>query len=457
MTIDQILIIAYFAIILAVGFYQKQSTNINFLYSGRRLTLPAFIATLVSTWYGGILALGRESYISGISTWLIFGLPYYIAAFIYARYILKHINLSKEDSIPSKFYRHYGKYPALLAVLLIFLLASPAPYLKMLAVMLGHILDIETASALVIGAVCSIAYTLRGGFKAVIKTDLIQFILMFSGFGYMAIYLCFEYGTYEYLSSLENSKLSFPGTLGWTTVFTWFFIALITFVDPNFYQRVYSAKNKNTAKQGIYISIGFWFLFDVLAITIGLYAAAILPEITNKVDNGILHPYLELVEHLVENKAFSPIIAGIFIISMLSIIMSTIDSFIFASGFTIGKDFMKIFKNDDNSISYTRLGIIVSGLFSIILAHFFKSAIDIWFTIGSFAVPGLLIPLLFIYFNINLKYPFSSMAIPTLIALLWFIYGVNICNGNYPYGIQPMYPGIIASATLCYLNKEAIS
>ena len=445
MTIDQKLIIMYFATILIVGLYQKRSTNSNFLYAGRKLTIPAFVATLVSTWYGGILELGRHSYVYGISTWLIFGLPYYIAAFIYARYILKHINLNTEDSIPSKFYNQYGKYPALLAVVLIFLLASPAPYLKMLSEILTYIFNIEPGKALLIGAICSIAYTLKGGFNSVIKTDIIQFVLMFLGFGYMAIYLYGEYGGYDYLvsSGLEDSrKLSFPGSLEWSYIFTWGFIALITFVDPSFYQRIYSSKNKDIAEKGIYISIGLWFLFDFLAITIGLYAAAI-PGIEGK------QPYLELIEHL----ELSPLFGGIFIISMMSIIMSTIDSFIFASGFTIGKDFMNMFKNKKNSTYYVRTGIIISGLFSIILAHFFTYAIDIWFTVGSLAIPGLLIPLLFIYFNIKLKHPFISMIIPVVIASLWFLYGIKY--GYYPYSLEPMYPGIIISAILCYLNKKS--
>ena len=448
METSQILIIAYFAIIFVIGFDfdKKRSSGLSFLYAGRKLTIPAFVATLVSTWYGGILELGRHSHLHGISTWLVFGLPYYIAAFIYARYILKRISFKNNDSIPSRFYSNYGKYPALLAVLLIFLLASPAPYLKMLAEMLEHVFQIDIGIALLIGATFSIAYTLKGGFESVIKTDIIQFILMFLGFGYMAIYLYLEYGGYDYLNSNlidSKNKLSLPGSLEWSYIFTWGFIALITFVDPSFYQRIYSSKSKSIAKKGMYLSIGFWLLFDFLAITVGLYAAAILPEAKQ--------PYLELVDSL----ALNPLITGVFIVSMASIIMSTIDSFTFASGFTIGKDFMSILKNDSNSTYHVRTGIIISGLFSIILAHFFTYAIDIWFTIGSFAVPGLLIPLLFIYFNISLKNPFISMATPVAVACLWFLYGIK--NGLYPFSIEPMYPGIITSMVLCYLNKKPIS
>ena len=447
---DNLIIYCYIIGILFLGLFHKKTTSNSFLYASRKLTIPAFVATLVSTWYGGILEIGRFSYSNGISTWLVFGLFYYVAALIYAKYIANHIPSSKNDSIPSRFYAHYGKKSALLAIGLVFLLASPAPYLKMLASILSYIWNIHLTYALFIGIICSTLYTLRGGFHSVIKTDILQFILMFVGFGYMVIYLYWTYGGYSFLSSnLSKEMLSFPGTLNWTYIFTWGFIALITFIDPSFYQRVYSSANKDIARKGIYISIGFWFLFDLLSITVGLYSAAILPGIQ-------FSPYIDIAEYILP-----PIIKGIFIVSILAIIMSTIDSFIFISGFTIGKDLIKVLTDKDNSISYVRIGIIISGLFSLILASSFTYAVDIWYTVGSFAVPALLIPLLFIYFNINLKYPFLCMITPLIITGIWFIYGYIYMDSNgyllYPYQLDPMYPGIIVSVILCFMNKKTIA
>ena len=434
MPIEQILIIGYFTIILAIGFYRKSSSNINdFLYSGRNLTIPAFVATLVTTWYGGILEIGRFAHVNGISTWLVFGVFYYIAAIIYARFIVDKISLSKNDSIPLKFYKNYGKWPSLIAVLMIFLLASPAPYLKMLAEISSYIFNVNMGSALIFGALFSTIYTLRGGFNAIVKTDMLQFTLMFIGFGYMAIYLYLNFGGYEFLAmNLSKEMLSFPGTLNWTYVFTWGFIALITFIDPSFYQRIYSSKDKDIAKKGIYISIGFWFLFDVLSITVALYSSAILPEIK-------FSPYIDIAEHILP-----PLIKGIFIVSMLAIIMSTIDSFTFISGFTIGKDLIQILKQQDYSIDSIRIGIVISGLFSVILASFFTYAVDIWYTVGSFAIPALLIPLLLTYLDIELKEPLICIILPIMSTGLWFLYGSP--------QLDPMYSGLAISALLCFFN-----
>ena len=81
------MIYAYFIIIFLIGLYNNKRNNKNeYLYLSRKLTLPSFIATIVTTWYGGILEIGRFSYLNGIVTWLIFGFFYYISAILFAKY-----------------------------------------------------------------------------------------------------------------------------------------------------------------------------------------------------------------------------------------------------------------------------------------------------------------------------------------------------------------------------------
>ena len=85
MQIDQTLLLLYLLVTLGFGFYRRSGKDVNsFLFAGRRLTVPALVATLVSTWYGGILEIGRFSYEYGVVTWLIFGVFYYLSAILYS-------------------------------------------------------------------------------------------------------------------------------------------------------------------------------------------------------------------------------------------------------------------------------------------------------------------------------------------------------------------------------------
>jgi SSS family solute:Na+ symporter len=100
------------------------------------LTLPIFIMTLVSSWYGGILGVGEFSYRYGISNWFVQGLPYYIFAALFAVLLAKKIRGTNLISIPDKLEAAYGKQTAILGSVLTFILMTPAPYILMLGVFL---------------------------------------------------------------------------------------------------------------------------------------------------------------------------------------------------------------------------------------------------------------------------------------------------------------------------------
>ena len=76
----------------STGFFRKPKATISqrdYIIHGRKLSLPGFVISLVSTWYGAILGVGENTYLYGIQTWFIFGLPYYFFAVIYAFWLSK--------------------------------------------------------------------------------------------------------------------------------------------------------------------------------------------------------------------------------------------------------------------------------------------------------------------------------------------------------------------------------
>ncbi|MEA2076653.1 MAG: sodium:solute symporter family protein, partial [Candidatus Marinimicrobia bacterium] len=137
--LDIAIIGLYFAALFLIGFLRKKkkSSNEDFLLSGRRLTLPMFVMTLVSTWYGGILGVGEFTYQFGLSNWFVMGFPYYIFALIYALFIAGRIRKAQAVSIPELISRGYGKTPSFISAFFVFLMTSPAPYLLIAGIMLS--------------------------------------------------------------------------------------------------------------------------------------------------------------------------------------------------------------------------------------------------------------------------------------------------------------------------------
>ena len=430
------MIYTYFILIFIIGIYnRKKITNDEYLYLSRKLTLPSFIATIVTTWYGGILEIGRFSYLNGIVTWLIFGFFYYISAIIFAIFIGPKISANNIRSIPHYFGIKYGLTSKRISAFILILVSSPAPYLMILSTLLVHIIGISTNQALIFGIIFSIIYIYYGGFKSIIKTDIIQFIFMYLGFIVMLCYLIYNFGGLFFLvNNVPENHLNPMGDLNLGYIMSWSIISMITFIDPSIFHRTYSSKDIKTIKNGFFISVCFWFIFDILTISVGIYAAAIIPS--DILSN--INPYLYLAEN------YLPIILkNIFYIGLLSIVMSTIDSFFFVSSIMMTEDLI-----DKNYFNH-KLALLTIGVISYIIAINFKFVIDIWYIFGSIAASSLLIPFLFSIFNPNktIKYPILTLLLPILISLIWIYL-------KYPFNIDLMYPGILVSAILTKVNYE---
>ena len=116
-------------------------------------------------------------------------------------------------------------------------------------------------------------------------------------------------------------------------------------------------------------------------------------------------------------------------------------------------------KNGDEKIlHYTRWGLVITALFSILLAMIFEYAVDIWYIVGSFTVPVLLIPLISGLYQVKLKKPLLIMILPALISIFWYLYGMShLTLDGYPgyiWRLDPMYPGVFTSLILFVLNKN---
>lgn len=448
--IDIAIILAYFGAVVFVGFRTGKKTDRSeedFLLAGRSLTLPVFVMTLVSSWYGGILGVGEFTYRYGIANWTMQGLPYYIFALIFALFLAKKIRATNLYTIPDKLQQSYDKKTAVLGSALTFILMTPAPYILMLSVFLQMIFGWSLLLSLIVTAITAISYLYVGGFRSDVQTDILEFILMFIGFAVILPFCRMHFGGVGFLkANLPPMHLTWNGGNSIQYVLVWFFIALWTLVDPAFHQRCYAAKSGEVAKRGILVSIIFWFLFDSMTVSAGLYARAALPHIENPV-----MAYPMLAERVLPSVA-----KGLFYVGMLATIMSSLNTLAFVSAQTLGRDIILRLRPqadpvEGNRIStrYTRIGLVIVFILSVILALGIPSVIQEWYTIGTVIIPGLLVPLIAAYFpalRIPSRHAFGAMLSGWLTSTIWLVSGyLGGRSGVYPLGIEPMYPGLIVA------------
>ena len=456
---DLIIIILFFVSVISIGFIFSRSSKDDaedYLLSGRKVGLLLFILTNVATWYGGILGVGEFVYRYGIVSWFTQGFPYYIFAFLFAIFFAKKIREASLFTIPDKLSLVYGKKVGLTSAIIVFALVSPAPYLLMTGSLISLIFNTNILVGLIIGLILSAVYLFKGGFRSDIYTDVVQFFIMFIGFILIIIYSYTSLGGFSFLqNNLPSENLNLTGNASPTFILVWFLIALWTFADPGFHQRCYAAKSGATAVKGIIISIFFWFLFDSLTTITGLYARAVLPNLSNP---SLSYPLLA--------EAILPSgIKGIFYAALFATIMSTLNSFLFLSATTISRDFLfKLSKKPDERRlkTFAIYGLIISGIVSVLLAYFIPSVIEIWYTIGSICIPGIILPVVSSYYTklkIDDKLILLEMILSVFAGLIWFFVRDDFIN-SFLAEIEPMLVGltfsIIIHATGLLLKSIAL-
>jgi SSS family solute:Na+ symporter len=454
-TIDYAIILAYLAALVYLGIKRragKEESAAGFILGGRMLTLPAFVATLVSSWYGGILGVGEYSYRFGISNWLVFGVPYYLAAFLFAMFLARKARRAEILTIPDRLHAVYGCSTAVAGSVIIFLMTMPGAYILMLAVLIKFLFGWPLWQGAILGTIFSLFYVHLGGFRSVVRTDLLQFGLMYLGFIILFVALVTGYGGLDFIkSSVPPTHLTWHGgnTAGYIAV--WYVIALATLIEPAFYQRCYAAKSEGIARKGILISILFWISFDFLTTSCGLYARALVPNLSNPIGS---FPALAA-------EVLPAGLLGLFALALLATVMSTIDSYSFLAASTFGRDIIwRMFKIPDKNITYyTRVGLVLSAVLALVAALHFESIVKIWHHFGSVGTPALLVPLFFAFNGNRRMSPRTALASVILsggLSLVWLLSGYLGSSGDYWLGIQPIFPGLIVSIFFFLLGSKKV-
>ncbi|MBI5059660.1 sodium:solute symporter family protein [candidate division KSB1 bacterium] len=425
-----------------IGLLVKRRRDADeFMLMGRALTAPAFVMSLVASWYGGILGISEYSFKFGLSNWFVFGLPYYLHALLFATLLARRARVARLVSIPDRLETAYGQRPARLAALVIFLTTMPAAYLLMVGKLFAWMFGWPYPVALVAATVVSTIYIYGGGLRSIVRTDVWQFLFMYGGFAVMVAVLVTQFGGVSFLREHVPTALFTPlGGQGFFAVFVWYIIASTTLIEPLFYERVYAAKSERIVLPAILTAVGFWMLFDFMTTTTGLYARALLPELT---DPAFAFPELA-------HKVLPAGVLGLFIASLLAVVMSTVDSYTFIAAAAFGRDL--IWKSgatrDPGRVpALVRFGLIVATVCAFTLALASESVIALWHALGSISAPILLIPTLAAWtdrarFSTPLVLP--AMLVSGVIALVWRLWP-ELIGDAYPFDIEPIYAGLFCS------------
>lgn len=181
------------------------------------------------------------------------------------------------------------------------------------------------------------------------------------------------------------------------------------------------------------ISVGFWLVFDLLTVTAAVYGRVMFPAL-----EAPATVYPEMAARLLPAG-----VSGLFIVALLATIMSTLDSFLFLSGQTIGRDLTRI---------GTPAGIWLGAGLGVALVAVLPDVIGLWYALGTVVIPGLLIPVLGAYIPLfRVRHAAWLMAAASGTSLVWMLFL------HEATGIEPFYPGMaVGGVVVVGTNQESL-
>jgi SSS family solute:Na+ symporter len=311
----------------------------------------------------------------------------------------------------------------------------------MMGTLLSHLGGPRTAAAMGLSAAAAVIVLWRGGLRSDLWTNRLQIALMYGGFALVLPAALRALPPGALRAALPASHLTWSGGLPPLRLLAWWLIAVWTLVDPSFHQRCAAAKSPAVARAGILVSIACWAVFDLMTTTAGLYARALEP--------GLKDPLLAFPA--LADRLLAPAARGLFYAGLAATITAALQGRALQAAMSLGKDALgRLLDAPEHRLEQLARGALPVVLaFSWLLAWLLPSVVGLWYAVGSCVIPGLLLPLLGVYFPRLRARPAWALAASTAgwtAATVWLL--LTQARGAAPFGLEPMFPGLAVSLLL---------
>ena len=365
----------------------QQASFLDYMLMGRQLTLPMFIATLAATWYGGIFGVTQFAFEKGLYALLIQGIFWYVTYLLFAFLIAPAVRKFNAMTLPQLVTQMFGPWSGRLSSVFNFFNVLPIAYAISLGIFLQTISGGDFFICTALGLLAILCYSALSGFRAVVYSDIAQFIAMYVAVAIVLLFSYLTYGGYAFLQQhLPATHFTLFSGDPLLPTLVWGFIALSTLVDPNFYQRVFAARSLTVARKGIICTTCIWITFDLCTVLGAMYARAAYPDL------DAANAYLTYSLSILPTGLKGFLLAGI-----CATILSTMDSYLFIASTSLSFDLCGY--RSGKSRWPHHLALIFSGALTLALVWFFHNDIPrVWKVLGTYSAACLLLPVLYGYF-----------------------------------------------------------
>ncbi|MFP4396654.1 MAG: sodium:solute symporter [Desulfonatronovibrio sp.] len=436
-------IVIYLLAVLIIGMLAgRDIKNISqYAVAGKSYGSMVIFATLSASFIGGGFSMGNAEkvFLVGIANivalWGFSLKEVLIASFIAPKMDKYRDAISVGDIMEV----HYGKTAKIFSGVFGFILCAGILGAQIGAI--GYVtnlfLGVERFWGIMLGCGIVITYATVGGMKAVVWTDIVQFIILAVGLP-LTLYFGIQSagGLNQVLNTVPQDHLSLTIEPGAIVALCSLFLTFVlgeTLVPP-YLQRLLIGRNAGQVARGTLYSGLFSFPFFAVTGLIGLVALSLNPEI----NPNLAMPF-------VIQQALPPLFQGLVVAAVLAIIMSSADSFLNAAAICFSNDIVKPLRKEPmtqaKEVFMARAITLVVGVLAVVFALSIESVLDILIYSYNFWAPIILVPLVMAIMQKKVsKLKFLSGAGAGIAALLLWNYVLE-----KPWEIHGIVVGVAAN------------
>lgn len=334
--LDLVIIVLYMIGMLFVGvwFVKRIKNTGDYYVAGRTLGPFVLTATVCASIIGGSAMMGRAgiAYTTGFKA-VMTAIPYLIGMFIFSAIAgrIQEVGFTRNiNSIPELFnYRFNSTARCILAFMIVFTMmgtvAAQVTATATIIKMLGNEFGISYEAGALAATLIFIIYTAASGLFGVVYTDVLQFFMLI-----IFVYILIPFSSIRYLGgfssfwqNLDKSYLvphingSILGDIVTYLVFT--------LAGAEMWQRAFAAKSKKAATQGMFWGTSIYMVTIALVFFMGLAGRQILPDVVASYGSS------DAVVPALAVSILPPGLTGLALAGILSVMMSTADSYLLVS------------------------------------------------------------------------------------------------------------------------------
>jgi sodium/proline symporter len=258
-------------------------------------------------------------------------------------------------------------------------------------------LGVDYFAGAIVGFAVVLAYSVGGGFLAVVWSDVFQGTLMFVGLVALPLVGLATLGSWDVLTTrldaIDPSLLALAGPDGWTglTIMGTLGLALIGLGflgSPQIFVRFIALRDENEIPKGTAVAFVWTLLADGGAVLTGMVGRALLTEPGQALEPALGNGGQDVLPVLVES-VLPPVLVGLFIAIVLSAIMSTVDSLLVVASSAAVRDLYQQVLHpemkDEQLIGMSRRATLALSLVALLVSFGVASLVEgrtvFWFVI----------------------------------------------------------------------------